>query len=99
MIIEFPQKYSVVHRQEFFTVSVPDQFRGEMVELLEKQQWIQFTISAADIMVFISKAYEITDKQTYDALCQLCEYIISPPVEVDEEVWGEIDTDTTAMIQ
>jgi hypothetical protein len=98
MIIEFPKKYSVRMFDGTGSVAVggafvslPAEYRAEAMGLFSRQPWINGVYSkpSGDIHVYISRAYEITDEQAYAALRQLCEHVMSPPVEVDREVWGD----------
>ena len=93
MIIEFPKKYDVRMHAGIdggLFVSVPNEYRQALIDVIEQQPWIQLVSKfCQDLHVYISRAYVITDQQAHDALCQLCEHVMSPPVEVDREVWGD----------
>jgi len=92
MVIEFPKKYSVkkVGIYNAFYVTVPSEYVKEMTELIAKQAWISAAYPPDTIesfYVMISDAYEVSEQQAHDALCRLCEHVMSPPV--DMAVWGE----------
>lgn len=83
MVIEFPKKYSVrkANGVELYFVTVPPENRNELTNVLGKQAWINRVIPSDDNESFIinlSKAYTITDQQAIDALCRLCEHVMSP---------------------
>jgi hypothetical protein len=93
VIIEFPKKYKVV---VFFDsdpvafVDVPSEYHQALADLLMRQPWIDAVRREfSTAQVSISRAYEITSEQAHAALCQLCEHVMSPPAEVDRDVWGE----------
>lgn len=94
MIIEFPKKYDVrMHGyvSDGAFISIPGEHRQALIDTLNQQDWIQFVFtSTADLHVLISAAYEISAEQAHAALCQLCEHVMSPPVDVDREVWGDV---------
>lgn len=93
MIIEFPKKYSVVPSPNniYFTVSVPVENVKQVHELIKQQPWVSNAFIHGDTMtVFTSAAYEITQQQAVDALSKLCEYVMSPPVQVDTELQDEL---------
>lgn len=92
MIIEFPKKYDVrmVDGRAGALVELPAEYRAAAMELFNAQPWInEASPLLSSINVYISRAYEITTEQAHTALCRLCEHIMSPPVEVDPEVWGD----------
>lgn len=89
MIIEFPKKYTVrmVHDGIFF-VYVPAEHKVAVYELLAKQPWLKvYNDEVGALNCYISPAYDITPEQAHDALCRLCEHVMTPDVEVDREVW------------
>lgn len=93
MIIEFPKKYKVTvyfDSDPVAFVDVPAEYRQELAKPLMMQPWASVRMSDNTTMVVsISRAYDITADQAHAALCQLCEYVMSPP-EVDREVWGDV---------
>ena len=100
MIIEFPKKYSVKRspaRNFFaFNVQVPKEYEAEAVTLLRQQPWAESVYGSpgpisGSILVFVSLAYEISEAQAIDALSRLCESILSPQVEMDADLAGELE--------
>jgi hypothetical protein len=94
MIIEFPKKYSVrkANGVDIFFATVPHESVEAFLALLAEQPWIRTVFSADDsesVGIRISNAYTVTDEQAHDALCRLCEHVMSPPVDVDMTVWGD----------
>jgi len=92
MIIEFPRKYSIRLAADCSTaiVTVPAEYTGALIKLLKQQPWISRAEPLLEhIDVSISRAYDINVGQARSALCQLCEHVMSPPVEVDRDVWGD----------
>ena len=94
MIIEFPKKYNVrkANGIDIFFVTVPPDNKAALLTILTTQPWISVVFPADDgesLCLRISKAYIITDEQAHDALCRLCEHVMSPPVDVDMTVWGD----------
>lgn len=92
MIIEFPAKYHIKGSGGSFTVSIPRDLYPYMVAALRRQPWIN-GIYPDDwgIDVFVSRAYEISERQAIDALSRLCEFVMSPPVEMSKELEHEIE--------
>lgn len=92
LIINFPKKYSVRHCVlETWEVSIPTEYREQLREILNAQGWIQKVIDQqVRFVVVISLAYEVTVEEANDALCQLCESVMSPQVELYPEVWSDL---------
>lgn len=94
MIIEFPKKYSVKlsSNEIYFNVSVPEEYIQDLHALFLEQKWISsaFKHDPGDITVFASMAYEVTNEQAKQALEQLCEFVMSPPVQMDGALSDEL---------
>lgn len=94
MVIEFPKKYSVKKwHDRYFTISVPVEKVRPLLDLLNQQPWLANVfgpdLANKDIKCTTSAAYDVTDEQAHDALCRLCEHVMSPPADVDMTVWGD----------
>lgn len=93
MIIEFPKKYDVQFISHYFVVSVPAEYAEELESLIKSQPWVNIVgdrFAKGNFDVYISKAYEITTEQAKQALERLCEYVMSPPVQIDDELSDEL---------
>ena len=81
MIIEFPKKYNVIGADRMFTVTVPDEYADSLLSMIKRQPWIKASwfVLPDDkaIICIISSAYDVTDEQAHDALCRLCEHVMS----------------------
>jgi hypothetical protein len=93
MIIEFPKKYTVACVGRWFEISIPTEFVAPLTSALMRQTWLSHVFGPdpanPNIKCVASDAYDVSIKQAHDALCCLCEHVMSPPVEVDMAVWGE----------
>ena len=94
MIIEFPKKYSVIEVSDtLFFIHILLENAQEAYELIKQQLWVDATYVTGDkIDVFISRAYEITSQQAVDALSKLCEYVMSPPAQMDDALSNELSS-------
>lgn len=92
MIIEFPKKYTVTQvTPDLYLLSVPTDTISALIALLNQQPWLRvypYYPENMGVHCLVSPAYDITPEQAHDALCRLCEHIMTPDTEVDREVWN-----------
>jgi hypothetical protein len=96
MIITFPTKYSVAPLPLYngYAVQVPVSVEDAVVDLLRQQPWISSVATGSikgSFIAFVSGAYDASQAQIVEAIGQLCEFVMAPPVAMDSALEDELD--------